>query len=201
MGCIDEIMSLFESKGRESYLGEPVSQAEHALQAAGLAQEAGARAPLVAAALLHDIGHLIQAAANQETSSEGRLRSLDKPSTFNFQPSTFVDRRHEEAGAAWLARWFGPEITGPIRLHVPAKRYLCRTDSSYTSGLSGASLRSLEIQGGPMTVAEVEAFERNPYYASAVQLRRWDDQAKVPGATVASVESYREILRSCLNLD
>jgi phosphonate degradation associated HDIG domain protein len=176
MRSVDYIIELLEVNGRDAYFGEPLSQTEHALQTAHLAQEADAPAPLVAAALLHDIGHLIH------------------PATIAIN---VIDSRHEQIGAAWLARWFGPEITEPIRLHVLAKRYLCRLEPSYASGLSLASMHSLELQGGPLNWAEVEKFEKNPYHTMAVQLRCWDDQAKVPGARVPGVESYREILRSC----
>ena len=174
---IDDIIELLECNGHDAYFGESLSQTEHALQAAHLAQEAGAPPALVAAALLHDIGHLIHLARRAMIS--------------------VIDRCHEQVGADWLARGFGPEITEPIRLHVSAKRYLCRLEHSYASGLSVASMHSLELQGGPLNWAEVEKFEKNPYHKMAVQMRRWDDQAKVPGARVPGVESYREILRSC----
>jgi phosphonate degradation associated HDIG domain protein len=177
MASLSYIIELLEGS-RDAYCGEPLSQAEHALQAAHLAREASAPAVLVTAALLHDVGHLIH----------------PDPSTV----INLIDRRHEHVGADWLTGLFGPEITEPIRLHVAAKRYLCRLDQFYRGGLSPASIRSLELQGGPLNWAEVHEFEKNPYYRMAVQLRRWDDQAKVPGATVPAVESYREILRSCI---
>src|SRR5579884_315657 len=150
-------MEVFERRGAEAYLGEPVSQQEHAVQAAWLATQEGAPDALVAAALLHDIGHL--------------LTDEDDPAEQD------VDRRHEDAGCFWLEATFGPEVTEPIRLHVAAKRYLCAVDRTYMDGLSAASIRSLELQGGIFRGAEVSAFEANPWHGDAVRLRRWDDQA------------------------
>ena len=92
-----------------------------------------------------------------------------------------VDARHEAAGEAWLQRWYGAEVTEPVRLHVAAKRYLCAVDPTYLSKLSPASVQSLALQGGPFGQEEVQEFEANPHYAAAVSLRRWDDEAKIAG--------------------
>jgi phosphonate degradation associated HDIG domain protein len=177
MGVYDEISGLFERKGRNAYLGERVSQAEHALQAAHLAEREGAPDALVVAALLHDIGHV-----------------LDDP------PEDLVDRgidgRHEELGAAWLARGFGPAVAEPARLHVAAKRYLCATDPSYLDALSPASARSLALQGGPLPGDELARFDSQPHARDAVRLRRWDDAAKVPGLAVPGLEHYRARIES-----
>jgi gamma-butyrobetaine dioxygenase len=175
LDTVDEIIDLFARRGQAEYFGEPVSQAEHALQAARLAVEAGAEEPLIAAALLHDLGHLLHG-LDEDIADEG------------------LDARHEEAGEAWLASHFGPEVTEPIRLHVAAKRYLCAVEPGYRESLSPASQQSLALQGGPFTGAEVAAFERNPHHAAAVRLRLWDDLAKVPGLAVPGVEQYRELL-------
>src|SRR5579885_2722446 len=174
MDCVDQILRLFEKRGAEAYLGEPVSQQEHAVQAAWLAVQEGASDPLVAAALLHDIGHLL---GEGDPAEHG------------------VDGRHEDAGCNWLAAHFGPEVTEPVRLHVAAKRYLCATDPTYFSGLSAASVRSLALQGGPFSEVEVRRFEQNPRYADAVRLRRWDDQAKIPNLAVPAPRHYEAILR------
>jgi phosphonate degradation associated HDIG domain protein len=172
MGISDEILGLLAGPGERAYLGEPVSQAEHALQAAWLAERDGAPDALIVSALLHDVGHLLLGPSG-DVADEG------------------IDSRHEEAGAAWLARHFGPEVAEPARLHVEAKRYLCATDPGYLAGLSAASLRSLGLQGGPMTPAEIERFERHPGHEGAVRLRRWDDAAKVPGLEVPGPDHYR----------
>ncbi len=127
---IEEIVRLFERRGREAYFGEPVSQAEHALQAARLAEIEGAHDALIAAALLHDVGHLLHD-LGEDVADRGH------------------DARHEELGSDWLAARFGPEVVEPVRLHVAAKRYLCTVDPAYYDGLSPASKQSLALQGGP----------------------------------------------------
>ena len=101
-----------------------------------------------------------------------------------------IDARHERSGGSWLARNFGPEVAEPARLHVDAKRYLCAAEASYLDGLSRASRQSLALQGGPMTLEEIRTFEANPHHREAVRLRRWDDEAKVPGLEVPGLESY-----------
>ena len=107
-----------------------------------------------------------------------------------------MDRRHEAAGADFLSQWFGPEVTSPVARHVAAKRYLCAVDAGYLSELSPASVRSLHLQGGPMTQAEIAEFERDVHHRAAVQLRRWDDRAKVQGLEVPAFGEYQDLLRS-----
>jgi len=175
MNIADEVLELFREKGDAAYFGEPVSQTAHALQAAYLATQESAVAPLVVAALLHDIGHLLHG-LGEDIAAQG------------------VDTRHEVAGALWLARRFSPEVTEPVRLHVSAKRYLCRIDPAYLQGLSPASRQSLDLQGGPFSAAEAAAFESNPHFRAAVRLRHWDDQAKVPGWNVPGLEHYRPLV-------
>jgi len=172
---VDVIAGVFASAGARDYLGEPVSVAEHLLQCGTLASDAGAPAPLVAAALLHDIGHLL--------SGEG---------------GEYGDIRHGAAGAGWLAAWFPPAVTEPVRLHVAAKRYLCGTEPDYVALLSPASVRTLELQGGPMGADEAAAFEERPCAADAVMIRRWDDLAKEPGAPVPDFGFFRPLLKSLL---
>jgi phosphonate degradation associated HDIG domain protein len=171
MDTLDAIADLFATRGRAMYFGEAVSEAEHALQAAHLAERAGADDTLVAAALLHDIGHLLHG-LGQDVADRG------------------VDGRHEVVGCAWLAERFGPAVAEPVRLHVAAKRYLCATDPAYLARLSPASRQSLALQGGPHTPAEAAAFERHPHHSAAVRLRHWDDVAKVPGWVVPPLGHY-----------
>ena len=171
MHRVEEILHLFRTRGRDAYLGEPVSQAEHALQAAHLAVLEGSPDALVVATLLHDVGHLLHYLGD-DAADRG------------------IDARHEQAGAAWLAENFGPEVAEPARLHVDAKRYLCAVEPAYREALSPASKQSLALQGGPMTPAEVERFESNPHHRAAVRLRRWDDESKVPGLEVPGLENY-----------
>jgi phosphonate degradation associated HDIG domain protein len=137
-----------------------VTQRQHALQSAWLAEREGVGDALVAAALLHDVGHLVHD-LGENPAEEG------------------VDDKHEERGHAWLALHFGPEVTEPVRLHVAAKRYLCAVEADYFAKLSKDSVLSLSLQGGPMSPEEVQAFEALPQHPAAVRLRRWDEQAKV----------------------
>jgi phosphonate degradation associated HDIG domain protein len=165
--------------GDSAYGGEEVSQREHALQAAALARRDGAGASLIAAALLHDVGHLLH----------------DLPDD---APDRGVDDTHETLAARWLSRWFGPEVVEPVRLHVDAKRYLCAVEPEYLRRLSEPSVVSLRLQGGPMTADEVRAFRESARLADAVTLRRWDDEAKAPDLVVPGLESYVPIIEEAL---
>ena len=168
----DRILSVLHDGGAESYFGEPVTQLEHALQTAALAESADAPDAIVVAALLHDIGHML-AAEEALVADPG------------------VEVRHEDIGNRWLAGHFGPAVTEPIRLHVAAKRYLCAVDAGYSGALSAASQASLALQGGPMNADEVRAFAQMPWAREAAALRRWDDAAKVPGLRVHGLSHYR----------
>jgi gamma-butyrobetaine dioxygenase len=174
MPHIDEIVRILEERGGTSYFGERVTQLEHALQAAWLAEQEVAGGALIVAALLHDIGHLLLA---EDLAQRG------------------LDGRHEDVGAVWLEQCFGPEVTMPVRLHVPAKRYLCAVDPDYQAALSPASIQSLLLQGGPMTSTEAGEFETTPHAQSGVRLRRWDDAAKVPGLRVPPLDHYRNAMQ------
>lgn len=176
---IDLILTLFREKGNGAYFGEAVSETEHALQSAHLAEQSGASSAVISAALLHDIGHLMHALP-QDFSEQG------------------IDDRHEEAGATWLKQYFGPAVVDPVRLHVPAKRYLCAVEPAYHSGLSHISQLSLRHQGGPMSPEEVTQFEAEPEFRSAIAVRRWDDAAKIPGLDVPGLEHYRPHLEAAL---
>lgn len=175
MSISDDIFRLFENRGAEAYYGEAVSMLEHSLQAAHFAVLAHVPDSLVVAALLHDVGHLIE----------------DVPADL---ADWHEDAHHEEKGAAWLAQYFGPAICNPVRLHVPAKRYLCATDESYLSKLSPASVVTLRLQGGPMNSSEIASFERVPHYQDALRLRRFDDAGKVAGLTTVGLEEYRKLI-------
>lgn len=176
---VDEILQLLCERGNSQYGDEAVSQVEHALQTATLAQENDADSALVTAALLHDVGHLLH----------------DLP---NDAPDRGIDDRHEVSGGHWLASRFGPEVTEPVRLHVPAKRYLCAVIPAYADELSPPSVLSLKLQGGPMSANEVSDFESNPQFERAVQLRRWDDEAKIPDHPTPMVEDFRPHIEAAL---
>jgi gamma-butyrobetaine dioxygenase len=178
-GPLEVIAALFEGPGARDYFGEAVSVATHMLLAAGLAEAAAAPGPLIAAALLHDVGHLDLGVA-------GGLGGGDLMAG--------RDNRHSDTGATWLAQWFGPAVTEPVRLHVPAKRYLCATEPGYAATLSQASAYTLTVQGGLMSPAEITAFEAEPFAAQAVAVRRWDDEAKDPQAPVPAFGHFRPLL-------
>ena len=172
---VDRLATLFAEQGENEYLGEPVTQAAHMLQAAARAQAAGASDPLIAAALLHDVGHFT-----------GEISGHDLMAG--------TDNRHSHTGADWLSTWFPDEVTEPIRLHVAAKRYLCAVEPDYFNLLSEASVYTLSVQGGPMTEAEAAEFERSGFAQAAVALRRWDEAAKDPDADVPTFDHYRPLL-------
>jgi gamma-butyrobetaine dioxygenase len=174
-----QVFDLFEGRGREAYFGESVSILEHSLQAAWFARESGAGSHLVVAALLHDIGHLLHGLP-EDIAQHG------------------LDGKHELVGEAWLHSRLGSSVSEPVRLHVDAKRYLCRVDPTYLAELSPSSLKSLTLQGGPFTADEARDFERNPHFEDAVSLRRWDDRAKLTDLTVPDLSSYREVLDACV---
>lgn len=150
---------IFDRRGGEEYLGEPVTMAQHMLQGATMAEEAGLPEVIIVSALLHDIGHF--------TSEFGTFRMDDTE-----------DRFHEEAGAQVLEAFFPTLVTDCVRHHVAAKRYLCATRPDYFARLSDASVHSLNLQGGPMTADEVAEFERNPNLKEIVQVRYLDDAGK-----------------------
>jgi gamma-butyrobetaine dioxygenase len=179
MDPIDQIAELFASEGAAEYLGEPVTQAEHMLQAASLARDAGATPALVAACLLHDVGHF-----------HGALRGRDL--------MTGKDNRHDEVGATWLAQWFAKDVTEPVRLHVAAKRYLCRIEPEYLSSLSPASVFTLSVQGGPMSAEEAAAFSRLQYASDALSLRRFDEQAKDPSYSCLELTAFLPLLEGLI---
>jgi phosphonate degradation associated HDIG domain protein len=181
MVVVASIVGLFESVGRERYLDEGVSQREHALQAAALAEAEGAAPTLVVTALLHDIGHLL---ARERDGDDVRQKAA---------------LPHEQIGASWLEPLFGPAITEPVRLHVEAKRYLCAVEPGYSRQLSEASLQRLGMQGGAMGRSEIRDFQEHPYHRAAVWLRRIDDRARHAGRTdVPGFEHYRERLETAL---
>lgn len=180
MLSIDDIETLFNRRGGEQYSGEPVTQLEHALQTAALAEAAGADDELVTACLLHDLGHLLQDLGETPT-----LRG--------------VDDVHQYAALPFLRGLFGDRVLGGIQLHVDAKRYLCATRPAYHDSLSDDSKRSLKLQGGIFSADEAAAFIARPGAADAVQLRLWDDLAKTAGAATPPLSHFLSRARRCAN--
>jgi phosphonate degradation associated HDIG domain protein len=176
-GVADEIGALLNARGAKAYVGEPVSVLEHGLQAAHFAREAGAADELVLAALLHDIGHVLEHARDDIA-------------------AWHTDGRHEQIGSAWLARRFGSAVSEPVRLHVAAKRFLCATTPEYLAKLTAASLRTLELQGGPMAADEAAAFRRESHSRDAVRIRLWDDRGKIEGLVTPGLPDYRALIES-----
>jgi phosphonate degradation associated HDIG domain protein len=170
------IADIFRRRGADSYLGEDVTMSQHMLQTAQLAEQAGADEQVIAAALLHDIGHYC---------SEFPADAQDQG----------IDNRHNEAGAAVLSPYFPPLVTDCVRHHVPAKRYLCATDPGYFARLSPASVLTLQLQGGPMSAAEVAAFRALPNLDEMVRVRIWDDEAKVAGRKTPAFDHYAPLLQ------
>ena len=180
VNIIEEIFEAFQNYGDQLYEGgEQVTQQQHALQTAYAAEQDGASDTLVTAAILHDYGHLVHDLP-QEVVARG------------------IDDKHEELVAALLEPYFVSAVTEPARLHVPAKRYLCAVEPSYFNKLSPVSVRSLERQGGPLTEAEVRAFEALPHYADAVRLRRYDEIGKDPDVVTPDLAYYRPYLEAGL---
>lgn len=167
------IANLFAQSGQDAYFGEPVTQLEHALQCAQLAEQAGADDETVVAAFLHDIGHLLP------------------PDQANGYMDGYGTVDHEKLGADFLReRGFSEKVAQLIEHHVNAKRYLVFKNPTYFARLSEASLKTLEFQGGPMTADEAAAFEANPYFKGILQMRTWDEQAKIPGLPTPDIAYY-----------
>ena len=171
MDPIDRLFETLEVEGGARYGMEAINQLEHALQSALQAEQEDAGEALITAALLHDIGHLIH--------------------KLGIAAERGIDDRHEVLAEKLLRRWFDDDVVLPVALHVDAKRYLCRTEPGYFGTLSPASVRSLELQGGPFSDAEAEVFIKRPGGEAAVRLRRWDESAKVEGLETPPLDHFR----------
>lgn len=179
---VEEIMTILERGAACDYIGEPISQLEHALQCAQNAKNARADDETIVAALLHDIGHLL---LNDDAQSMNGLGAQD----------------HEKIGAAYvLEKGFPQKIADLIQGHVDAKRYLTSIDPTYYETLSSASKETLIIQGGPMTKAQAREFEQQPHFKNKLRMRTWDEQSKLLDCVVDTLENYRELLLKVLTL-
>lgn len=174
---IEQLIRLYEAKGSREYDGEGISQLEHALQSAHHAERAGAPRELVCAALLHDVGHMLNDRGETPT-----LRGIDD--------------EHQNAALPFLRGHFPEVVIEAIRLHVDAKRYLCATRADYYGRLSEDSKRSLKLQGGVFSAADAERFIGQPFAADAVKVRLWDDAAKIPGAATPDLAHFEPVLRA-----
>ncbi|MBB2496918.1 HD domain-containing protein [Aquipseudomonas ullengensis] len=174
--AVSELFSLCRQQAGASYIGEDISQLEHMVQAAELAQADGADDELVLAAFCHDVGHFCT------------------PLTAANSMAGLGRQGHERVGAHWLRELgFSERLAGLVARHVQAKRYLCWRDAAYLSGLSLASRQTLDWQGGPMTGEEAALFEADPLFADSLRLRRWDEAAKVPGRPLADLAPWQAL--------
>ncbi len=178
----DEIMDLYKGYGGNEYAGEKVTQLEHMAQAAQLAEEQGYDEEVILAAFLHDIGHISEAARGGNGSSEHLMGS-------------YGVRDHEELGADFLReKGFSKKVARLVESHVEAKRYLTAKDPSYYAQLSDASKKTLEYQGGPMTEDEAAAFEQYPLFPLIIQMRKWDEEAKIEHKPLPDLQHYRQMM-------
>ncbi|HVI89723.1 MAG TPA: HD domain-containing protein [Dongiaceae bacterium] len=175
MGAITQA---FAKRGHEGY-GEGVTQLDHALQCAFCAERDGASPALIAATLLHDIGHMLHELP-EDIADQG------------------VDTQHESLGSAWLSQYFGPEVTEPVRLHVEAKRYLAAVEPGYYDRLSAASILSLKLQGGVLDQAQAKEFEQRPFAEEAVKLRHWDEEGKEVGMKTPDLTHFYRYVEASL---
>eukprot|EP00743_Colponemidia_sp_Colp-15_P011855 GILK01013335.1.p1 GENE.GILK01013335.1~~GILK01013335.1.p1 ORF type:complete len:203 (+),score=16.73 GILK01013335.1:41-610(+) len=176
---VEEVATVFRDFGQGAYVGDVVSLAEHSLQAAKLATDAGVEEEVILGALLHDIGHMVGL-------KDGAARMSDVLGVTN----------HEGVGAEWLrTRGISSKVCDLVGQHVQAKRYLTFSQSSYYEKLSDTSKATLACQGGPMSAEEAERFDLNPLKHSILLMRTWDEKAKIANKDVPPFENYRDMLR------
>jgi phosphonate degradation associated HDIG domain protein len=178
MLTLDDIEALYLTRGHQQYSGEPVTQLQHALQAATLGEAEGADDELVTAALLHDLGHLVH-----DLGATPTLQGLDD--------------LHQHVATPFLRRLFGTRVVGAVQWHVDAKRYLCATRPGYEAALSADSQRSLVLQGGIFDAADAARFIDRPGAADAVCVRLWDDAAKAAEMHTPPLAHFIERARRC----
>ena len=183
------IRERLEEGSNRQYGSEPVSELEHALQCAALAQKDGAADELVVAALLHDFGRMV-------VEDEELPDSVEDHATAD--AGAVQEMGHDELGAQRLAGWFSDRILFCVGKHAQSKRYLCTTEPAYRKGLTEGSLTTLKKQGGLMSEEELAVFESSPYLEDAVRVRRWDDTGKVPGMETGTLTDYLELARTQL---
>lgn len=172
---VDEIFSLYEKYGAGEYAGEKVTQLQHMVQAGELAKDAGYDDEVILAAFLHDIGHILE--------------------TEHDQMDGFGTVDHEKVGADFLReRGFSERLARLVENHVSAKRYLTFKNPAYFEGLSEASRKTLEYQGGRMTAEEAADFERDELFKEFIDMRYWDEQAKIEDMPLASIDYYKNLM-------
>lgn len=174
--CVEEVFRIYEEHGADDYIGEPISQIEHAVQSAQLAEEQGYDDAVILAAFFHDIGHLC-AKKDERNQMDG-----------------YGMIKHEKLGANFLrVRGFSEKIAQLIENHVAAKRYLCFKNPDYYNLLSEASKKTLEFQGGLMSKSEATSFEKNELFELSLKMREWDEQAKEVGKPIPDLSYLRKM--------
>jgi len=173
----EEIIEMYRSHGDKEYAGEKISQSEHMVQSARLAAQQGHNEEVILASFLHDIGHICVSAHGDQT--------MDG----------FGVNDHEEVGAVFLKKkGFSKRIVRLVESHVEAKRYLTYKDKDYYEGLSEASKKTLQYQGGRMSQDEAEAFEQYPLFDLIITMRRWDEEAKIENMPEPDLEYYKSMI-------
>ncbi|KAF9173636.1 hypothetical protein BGX21_009802 [Mortierella sp. AD011] len=188
---VESIFAVLEEGSKKEYLGEDISQLEHSLQAAQQARDSQADDETVIAALLHDIGQFCDGQTAMNIMAEASDLNDKAASTNTVKVGV---KGHEYIGGQYLRKLgFSEKVAQLVEAHVVAKRYLTATDKAYYDGLSSASKASLKYQGGPFSEDQVKEFERDPLFKEKVQLRLWDDKAKVVGLDLPGLESYKDM--------
>lgn len=176
---VDFLIDMFNTRGQDEYLGEAISQADHMLQCAVVADQFDAKESVVLASLLHDVGHFMH--------------------DYDFDCADHgIDSEHENVANDFLKKFYPPEVTEPVRMHVDAKRYLCTVEDDYFDKLSEASVHSLKLQGGRMSDDEVKKFQESPHLQDALDLRRYEEAGKVEGVATPKIEAYRDLMEKFL---
>lgn len=180
---VRQVFDLCRQQAQADYIGEAISQLEHMAQAGERAEQEGADSELVLAAFFHDVGHFC-APLHDDNRMDGNGR-----------------RGHEQVGAHWLrGLGFPQRLCDLVASHVDAKRYLCARDPAYLAALSPASKQTLVWQGGPMSEEQARTFERDPLFADALRLRRWDEAAKVVGKPLPDLGRWQRMAQELVSL-
>ncbi|MDZ4845745.1 MAG: HD domain-containing protein [Chitinophagales bacterium] len=180
--ALDELFGIYEKRGTEDYIGEAISQIEHAAQSAEFAEKNGEEEAVILAAFFHDIGHLCG-----DDGTQNEMNGYGKMS-------------HEKIGANYLRKLgFSETIARLVENHVQAKRYLCVVKPEYYPKLSEASKKTLQFQGGVMTQEEASAFERDPLFQLSIKMRAWDEAAKEENKPLPDLLVFRTMAERCLS--